>query len=33
MSMYMIREGQREAGQDASNKVLIYDTLADSKSL
>jgi hypothetical protein len=33
ISMYMIREGQLYVGQDASNKVLIYDTLADSKSL
>jgi len=33
MSMYSIREGQRNAGQDASNKVIIFDTLLDSKSL
>ena len=33
MSMYSIREGQRAAGQDASNKVIIFDTLMDSKSL
>jgi hypothetical protein len=33
MSMYSIREGQRDAGVDASNKVLIFDTLMDSKGL
>jgi hypothetical protein len=33
MSMYSIREGQRSIGIDACNKVVIYDTLLDSKSL
>ena len=33
MSMYSIREGQREIGITACNKVVIYDTLLDSKSL
>jgi hypothetical protein len=33
MSVYSIREGQRAAGQDGSNKVIIFDTLMDSKSL
>ena len=33
MSMYAIRKGQRAAGQDASNKVIIFDTLLDSKAL
>ena len=33
MSMYAIREGQASVGADASNKVCIFDTLMDSKSL
>ena len=33
MSMYSIREGQRAFGIDACNKVVIYDTLLDSKAL
>ncbi len=33
MSMYSIKEGQRAFGVDAPNKVIIYDTLLDSKSL
>ena len=33
MSMYGIREGQREFGIDASNKIVIYDNLLDSKAL
>ena len=33
MSMYGIREGQREFGLDASNKIVIYDNLLDSKAL
>ena len=33
MSVFSIREGQRAAGQNASNKVIIFDTLMDSKSL
>jgi len=33
MSMYSIREGQRDIGLDACNKIVIYDTLLDSKSL
>jgi hypothetical protein len=33
MSMYSIREGQRAAGANASNKVIVFDTLLDSKSL
>jgi hypothetical protein len=33
MSMLSIRDGQRAAGVDASHKVIIFDTLMDSKSL
>ena len=33
MSMYGIREGMREFGIDASNKIVIYDGLLDSKAL
>ena len=33
MSVYQLREGQRSAGADKSNKVCIFDTLMDSKSL
>ncbi len=33
MSMYSIKEGQIAFGVDACNKVIIYDTLLDSKSL
>ena len=33
MSMYSIREGQRAFGLDASNKIVIYDNLLDSKAL
>jgi hypothetical protein len=33
MSMYGIREGQRDFGIDSSNKIVIYDNLLDSKSL
>jgi len=33
MSMYALREGQASAGADTSNKVCIFDTLMDSKSL
>ena len=33
MSMYSIREGQRNFGIDASNKIVIYDNLLDSKAL
>ena len=33
MSMYSIREGQKAAGVNASNKVIIFDNLLDSKSL
>ena len=33
MSMYSIKLGQQAFGVDACNKVIIYDTLLDSKSL
>ena len=33
MSMLSIRDGQRAAGVDASHKVIIFDSLMDSKSL
>ncbi len=33
MSMYSIREGMREFGIDAYNKIIIYDNLMDSKAL
>ena len=33
MSMYSIREGQKAFGIDASNKIVIYDNLLDSKAL
>jgi len=33
MSMYGIREGSRNFGVDASNKIIIYDNLLDSKAL
>ncbi len=33
MSMYGIREGSRDFGVDASNKIIIYDNLLDSKAL
>jgi len=33
MSMYSLREGQSSVGADKSNKVCIFDTLMDSKSL
>jgi len=33
MSMYSIRQGQREFGATSSSDIIIYDTLLDSKSL
>jgi len=33
MSMYSIRQGQRDFGLDASNKIVVYDQLLDSKAL
>ena len=33
MSMYSIREGMKEFGIDAYNKIVIYDNLLDSKAL
>jgi hypothetical protein len=33
MSMYSIREGMKEFGIDAYNKIVIYDKLLDSKAL
>jgi hypothetical protein len=33
MSMYSIREGMKEFGIDAYNKIVIYDQLLDSKAL
>ena len=33
MSMYSINQGQKAFGLDACNKVVIYDTLLDSKAL
>ena len=33
MSAYMLREGQASMGADASNKIAIWDTLMDSKTI
>ncbi len=33
LSMYSIRQGQREFGATSSSDLIIYDTLLDSKSL